>query len=1609
MERWAPVNSLSGLRTVAEPKELGRLAQQLGSSEFRNNKDSQHIAALSVKTGLGHSDAKVWTNHIHSFLESMQTYAPLVKLDLSHCQLSNHTISGDLKNCIEKNVTLTALDLSNNAFNDDGMRELARAIAATDNNNLHSLNLAYNDFTHESMDEWSTTLQSKPKLIKQLRLAFTNIGAEGVKALGPGLIAAKELELLDLEGVNMGDEGAIELAEVMGDARAFNKLNELNICDNRIGRVGIEKICGKLANFRPDFTTINLNKNQFGDPGLGFVTEVMKTDKQLKKLKMNQCGYSIRGFTSFCEALLVRYNNEIDEFPELTDLEIGKNGLGNNLTILFDVLKNKNCTIEFVNYEGNDLNDHGAHLWAVFLKDKKNTDRNSRDGNQMIGNTMMDKITQENQDDDDREKYTNHENLQNLELMRRKNFNKLSLKSNAITATGAEELAEVLEENKTITMFDLRKNKIGVKGALYFKKQFQKRQHSPHNHQFTFKILSGDVTAAGINHLAIGMRQSWDKMRHNMTLNAIDDKKRRFNSQTNRPIYEFKEWDTKGDEVKIFLQGENDDIVAGNVNDKLADQKMDEIFPIWDTVYTTSALVTDARGNYIWNKWVWTLVKLGYGCIVANSLYRVGYILRYHIRDKDGNSPSLLRNLVADRLSYFWDQVMYQTCVESEGMTMFEFCLKYSAKPVIDVVRQFINVFPVRNKFDVFLNHAPAEVGPTLRDLCVECHDPLVRRYASAKDLICNRFVSTEDIYKSRFTRIRRVEDLFQTEELDDDDRFYYCRTFADSDKQRTEGLQVNEWEAHQSFRHYKCGYNGEYIDTTYLTSFDVEDIILCNTNADLSSITHLSAIASRTDTYHFVLTADKMAPTFSRPFKMTLRDCLDNQSLAGTDFIKRVQNIGFMIGFALRQFNDRQPWVKRMKEEQKWQQLYSFEDDGTPECKAHMARIEANRVHGNIKPRNIVLRDLSEMPDLVEGYDKIPEKWILTDFSRSVQHGKPYNAPENSAYAAPELARRMYSTDINVLTKLDANEKIDVWSFGCVLFEMLSGTSLFKMETRDDTLLDDEERAELANWLALDEERLIFLSRWVEDDDNKEMVQAGKELVQWCLQGRPGNRPTFKQILEHPFLQHVNPGYDKTIKIYDEAIKEMSKELENWNIDGRKLLYSSKFENAEFLASQPHVHVVNSNFDEAGVVLRSLEQQLMTVGCNITTDEINDKVDDDELKSRVNSARIIVCLLTRDCFTKAGVVRQLLHAEDFKRKDERPNSKILFLNVNKALNMKANAWDPASFRDSWTTSDDFQYLCKTLAIQNPSFKKISVTTEFHDDLFDSWMTFLKTQAHALFLSYLVETIPYYPEDYLAEASKAWMMISGDLMPPKLLKRYSNAELDDNNYHDPKDTLAQKLTRKDKSVYFVSGRKELPGKPRVYVLTGKGSLYDTKNAVAEIAKVLESPATEEKQADLEEDQRIIINKVKTSFTIKKDSHVKFSQRGTRYAKLKDTIKNVDRKPGALVVVAVLEPGFFEKYGRFLSDAIEKVPEDIIIVGVNHRWNPKGSKEMKEMKSYCSERLQKVFADHSDHLLRYFRKKDTWQHKAMLDEVVDRVVYRLHHKQSMIDNFREIKA
>jgi len=1352
-------------------------------------------------------------------------------------------------------------------------------------------------------------------------------------------------------------------------------------------------------------TTIDVSKNQFGDSGLAWITDFVRTDRQINVLKMNQCGFSTVGFDTFCEALITRYDEEVDELPEIKRLEVGKNGLGNNLTMMTSLLENRNCIIDYVNYEGNDMDDVGAGIWAACLKKLRKP-------------SEEDKSTAKQNNKGASAEGTYSHSIDDMLSQRRTYMKGLCLKGNKITSSGAEKLASVLAfantneelKDKPIEMLDLRKNKIGLSGAMYFKKQFQKRQQAAAaefeikmkgksnygswnpRHKFELKIMSDDVTPEGINQLFIGARQHEHILRRLYENGKEGPKKKLFHSQVNRPNYETYYFNTPGkngdglcDQYTIKISGENDDVVHGKVNGNMVEAKHDELFPCMITLYRSDGIVTDARGNLLWNKWMWLLVSKGYGCLVSNSLYRLGFILRYALKGKDEKSHSRLKSVALSHLKRYWNELMFQTSKASGGKTMFEWCLMHSKNPRLDIVRQFVNIFPVKDKYDVFLEQTIADGGPSLKEICLECSDPLVVRYAESKELICNRFVTEEEVYKSKFTRIRKVEDLFKTEENEDEDRFFYCRTFAATDLQRQMQLQRNEYDTHDSFRDY----HGKYFEAP---GIKIKDLIHVNINADLSAWKNLGAVASRTDKEHYVLAADRMAPTFTTPYKMTLRDLLDNTCLAGGEHVDEVRRLAHMVAYSLSLFNDRS-WIPGEK-------LTTTDDginNGIERKEEHLKLVKSPRIHGNLKPRNIVLRSFAEMPDLNSATDRMPQKWVLTDFSRSVPHGSSYRAANDSAYAPPELARRMYADGVNVTDEIEANEKIDVWAFGCVLFELLSGTSLFRMETRDDTILGDEERAELANWLGLDKDRLAVLDRACSDEKEEELIAQGKLLCQQCLQGRPEDRPTFVQIMDHPFLHSVNVGYHVKVKEHDELLEQVGG------------AYTSSWDNKTFLLVQSHVHLVNCNFDKAGVIVRSLKQQLEPLGCRMTTDEITEKRTEEWLKECVISSRIVLCLLTGDCFSRADVVTQLLHAEDFARKDERPDSKVMFMNVNTVLQLGANKWDKAKFSSDWPMTDGFQYLVKDMADKNPSFKKLSVSNELYDDPFDTWSTFLRTQAHGIFTTSLVETVEYYPQDYLATAAKSRVLRFGNLTPSDRLAPYSYPELQKSNYVDPLDSLASKMNKKDKPVYFISSRKEVNGKPRVYVLCGKGVMFDTKSAVAEIAQVLESKETDSLQSHLEEEERIVIDKVKTTFNLKKDSHVKFSQRETKYRKLKDKIKNVERKPGALVIVAVLEPGIFAKYGEFFSEALRTRKDQVIFMGVNKNWNMKGSKEVKEMRTYCTPELQALFEGLGDSLQPWFNRKETWQHEATLKELNKRVVYRIHRAPNLLQSFQDLEA
>jgi len=94
----------------------------------------------------------------------------------------------------------------------------------------------------------------------------------------------------------------------------------------------------------------------------------------------------------------------------------------------------------------------------------------------------------------------------------------------------------------------------------------------------------------------------------------------------------------------------------------------------------------------------------------------------------------------------------------------------------------------------------------------------------------------------------------------------------------------------------------------------------------------------------------------------------------------------------------------------------------------------DKNIIHGDIKPENILLKDTNN-----------PEAGvILTDFSNSTLKNNPYDGVlETEAYRSPESIIRVYPY----------TEKIDIWSLGCTIFELLTGDILFYAEDDDDHL----------------------------------------------------------------------------------------------------------------------------------------------------------------------------------------------------------------------------------------------------------------------------------------------------------------------------------------------------------------------------------------------------------------------------------------------------------------------------------------------------------------------------------------------------------------------------
>ncbi len=144
--------------------------------------------------------------------------------------------------------------------------------------------------------------------------------------------------------------------------------------------------------------------------------------------------------------------------------------------------------------------------------------------------------------------------------------------------------------------------------------------------------------------------------------------------------------------------------------------------------------------------------------------------------------------------------------------------------------------------------------------------------------------------------------------------------------------------------------------------------------------------------------------------------------------------------------------------------------------AEAVAAAHEHEVIHRDLKPGNIKITPEGRIKVLDFGLAKALGGEALDQQSTVTQPGRVMGTP---SYMSPEQARG-----------LETDKRCDIWSFGCVLYEMLTGKVPFKGETVSDTLAGILDRE--PNWHALPQATpaniRILLHRCLEKDSRRRL-----------------------------------------------------------------------------------------------------------------------------------------------------------------------------------------------------------------------------------------------------------------------------------------------------------------------------------------------------------------------------------------------------------------------------------------------------------------------------------------------------------------------------------------
>jgi serine/threonine protein kinase/tetratricopeptide (TPR) repeat protein len=153
--------------------------------------------------------------------------------------------------------------------------------------------------------------------------------------------------------------------------------------------------------------------------------------------------------------------------------------------------------------------------------------------------------------------------------------------------------------------------------------------------------------------------------------------------------------------------------------------------------------------------------------------------------------------------------------------------------------------------------------------------------------------------------------------------------------------------------------------------------------------------------------------------------------------------------------------------------------------AEAVAAAHEKDIIHRDLKPGNIKITPDAKVKVLDFGLAKVVASEVPDQQSTTTEPGKVIGTP---AYMSPEQARGK-----------PVDRRSDIWSFGCVLYEMLTGEVPFKGETASDTLANILDKD--PDWQLLPQTTpgniQVLLRRCLEKDPHRRLQHIGDVAIE--------------------------------------------------------------------------------------------------------------------------------------------------------------------------------------------------------------------------------------------------------------------------------------------------------------------------------------------------------------------------------------------------------------------------------------------------------------------------------------------------------------------------------